>query len=68
MYDEYDSTLFLERFFAPSALAAEVFAALAGALEAAGALLACEEGALEATVDLGAWASQRVRRQRRTRN
>jgi len=72
MYEEYDSTLFLDRFFPPSALAAEVLAAcesvtvddkgrtrdeltLAGALEApAGALEACEAGALEATDDLGA--------------
>jgi hypothetical protein len=40
----------------PPSLTAEVFAALAGALEAAaGALEACEAGALEATEDFGGY-------------
>lgn len=54
MYDEYDSTRFLVRFLPPSLADDEVLAALAGAFEAAaGALEACEAGALEATDDLG---------------
>ncbi len=57
MYDEYDSTRFLVRFLPPSLVDEEVLAALAGAFEAAaGALEACEAGALEATADLGGWA------------
>jgi hypothetical protein len=54
MYDEYVSTRFLVRFLPPSLADDEVLAALAGAFEAAaGALEACEAGALEATEDLG---------------
>jgi hypothetical protein len=56
MYDEYDSTRFLVRFLPPSLVELEVLAAFAGALDAAaGALEACEAGALEATADLGGW-------------
>jgi hypothetical protein len=44
---------FLVRFLPPSLAEDEVLAALAGALDAAGAFEACEAGALEATDDLG---------------
>jgi hypothetical protein len=55
MYEAYVSVRFLVRFLPPSLAEDEVLAALAGAFEAAGALEACEAGALEATDDLGGW-------------